>query len=260
MGSTNSRVALVTGGARRIGAQLCRTLHEAGYDVALHYRSSVDAAEALAAELNGRRDASVVCFQAALGDRDAAEDLAHRVIDHFGGLNLLVNNASSFYPTPIGNVSEEDWSGLVDSNLKGPFFLCQALADSLGESRGSIVNMIDIHGERPLADHSVYSTAKAGLAMLTRSLARELAPDVRVNGISPGVILWPEGDTGEGAAEGERSGEGHSEERRRALVERIPLGAPGDPRDVAEALLFLADRAPYITGQIIAVDGGRSLT
>jgi pteridine reductase len=228
---------------------LCRTLHEAGYRVALHYRSSAVAAEALAAELNGLREGSVTCFQAALGDRIAAEELAGEVIDQLGGVSLLVNNASSFFPTPIGNVSEDDWNALVGSNLKGPFFLSQALADTLGQNRGSIVNLIDIHGERPLTNYSVYGIAKAGLAMLTKSLARELAPTVRVNGISPGVILWPE------------SGEvGDSEERRRRILERVPLGFQGDPRDIADALLFLADGAPYITGQIIAVDGGRSLT
>jgi len=170
------------------------------------------------------------------------------VIDHLGRVDLLVNNASTFYPTPIGSVGEEDWETIIGSNLKGPFFLCQALADSLKQSRGNIINMIDIHGERPLADHSLYSTAKAGLAMLTRSLARELAPDVRVNGISPGVILWPKSDDPEDG------------ERRERQLKRVPLGSEGDPQDIAEAVLFLAERAPYVTGQIIAVDGGRSLT
>lgn len=250
MANADSRVALVTGGAQRIGAQLCRALHEAGYSVALHYRGSVDAAHALAAELNGLRDGSVTCFYAALGDRSAAEELAGEVIDQFGGVSLLVNNASSFFPTPIGNVSEEDWDSLVGSNLKGPFFLCQALAETLGQNRGSIVNLVDIFGERPMAGHSVYSMTKAGMAMMTKSLARELAPAVRVNGISPGAILWPQSGSGE---DGE-------EERRQRLLERVPLGSQGDPRDIAEAVLFLAERAPYVTGQIIAVDGGRSLT
>ena len=248
MTNADTKVALVTGGAQRIGAQLCRALHEAGYDIALHYRSSADAAGALAAELNGLRDGSVTCFQAALGDRSAGEELAAEVIDRFGRVDLLVNNASSFYPTPIGSVGEEDWDTIIGSNLKGPFFLSQALADNLKKNRGNIINMIDIHGERPLADHSLYSTAKAGLAMLTRSLARELAPAVRVNGISPGVILWPKSDDPE------------DDERRQRQLERVPLGSKGDPQDIAEAVLFLAERAPYITGQIIAVDGGRSLT
>ena len=246
--NTNSKVALVTGGARRIGAELCRALHEAGYDVALHYRSSSSAANALADDLNGLRDGSVTCFRADLGARSAAEELAGAVIDHFGRLNLLVNNASSFYPTPIGNVTAEDWDTLIGSNLTGPFFLCQALADPLRKSGGSIVNMIDIHGERPLIDHPVYSTAKAGLAMLTRSLARELAPAVRVNGIAPGAILWPQSDEEDDA------------ERRERQMQRVPLGRKGEPGDVAQTLLFLADRAPFITGQIISVDGGRSLT
>ena len=238
----------MTGGAQRIGAELCRALHSTGYDVAVHYRSSSDDAEALAEELNGIRDGSVTCFQGALGTRTAAEQLAGEVIGHFGRMDLLVNNASSFYPTPIGSVSEEDWDTLIDSNLKGPFFLCQALADTLGQNGGCIVNMIDIHGERPLADHAVYSTAKAGLAMLTRSLARELAPAVRVNGIAPGAILWPQSDEEEDA------------ERRERQLARVPLGRKGEPRDIAKTLLFLADHAPYITGQIISVDGGRSLT
>ena len=188
MANADTKVALVTGGAQRIGAQLCRTLHEAGYHIALHYRGSIKAAGALSGELNGLRHGSVTCFYASLGDRNAAEELAAEVIEQYGRVDLLVNNASTFYPTPIGSVSEEDWDTIIGSNLKGPFFLCQALADTLRQNRGNIINMIDIHGERPLADHSLYSTAKAGLAMLTRSLARELAPDVRVNGISPGVI------------------------------------------------------------------------
>ncbi len=248
MANADTKVALVTGGAQRIGARLCRALHEAGYTIALHYRSSAIAGEALAAELNVLRRRSVTCFQAALGDRSAAEKLAGEVIDHLGRVDLLVNNASTFYPTPIGSVGEEDWDTIIGSNLKGPFFLCQALADSLRENRGNIINMIDIHGERPLADHSVYSTAKAGLAMLTKSLARELAPEVRVNGISPGAILWPKSD------------EADDGERRERQLKRVPLGRKGDPQDIAEVVLFLAERAPYITGQVIAVDGGRSLT
>ena len=248
MGNSDTKVALVTGGAQRIGARLCRVLHEAGYDIALHYRSSGVVAEALAADLNVHRGRSVTCFQAALGDRSAGEELATAVIDHLGRVDLLVNNASSFYPTPIGSVGEEDWDTIVGSNLKGPFFLSQALADALRQTRGSIVNLIDIHGERPLAEHSLYSTAKAGLAMLTRSLARELAPLVRVNGVSPGVILWPQSD------------EAEDEGRRQRQLQRIPLGVQGNPQDIAEAALFLAERAPYVTGQIIAVDGGRSLT
>ena len=247
-GNVKAKVALVTGGARRIGAQLCRTFHDAGYDIALHYRTSIDAARALSAEFNDLRDGSATCFYAALGDRSAGEELAREVIDQFGRMDLLINSASSFYPTPIGNVSEEDWDTIVGSNLKGPFFLSQALADDLRQKRGCIINMIDIHAERPLADHSVYSAAKAGLAMLTRSLARELAPEVRVNGISPGVILWPQND------------EAEDEERRQRQLRRVPLGYQGDPLDIAETALFLAERAPYVTGQIIAVDGGRSLT
>ena len=246
--TTGFRVALVTGGAQRIGAVLCRALHGAGYRVALHYQNSGDAAAALAGELNEARDGSVAYFQAELGAQSAADTLAGRVLDQFGRVDLLVNNASAFYPTPIGSITEKDWDVLVGSNLKGPLFLCQALAAPLTQTGGSIVNMIDIHGERPLANHAVYSTAKAGLAMLTRSLARELAPQVRVNGIAPGAILWPQSDDSEDA------------ERRERQLLRTPLGSKGEPSDIAETLLFLADRAPFITGQIISVDGGRSLT
>ncbi len=248
MGTEDTKVALVTGGAQRIGAHLCRTLHEVGYHVALHYRSSADAAHVLAADLNELRNGSVHCFQAALGSHGASKLLAGEVLEHFGRVDLLLNNASTFYPTPLGTVDEEDWDAIVGSNLRGPFFLSQALAESLTQSRGNIINMIDIHGERPLADHSVYSTAKAGLAMVTRSLARELAPDVRVNGVAPGVILWPQSDETEDDA------------RRQRQLQRVPLGHQGDPQDIAETVLFLAERAPYVTGQIIAVDGGRSLT
>jgi pteridine reductase len=256
MGNTDSttdfttalRVALVTGGAQRIGAALCRALHGAGYKIALHYQSSGEAAATLAEELNRVRDGSAACFQAMLGERSAAEELVGGVLDRFGRVDLLVNNASAFYPTPIGSITEEDWDTLVGSNLKGPLFLCQAMAVHLAQSGGSIINMIDIHGERPLADYAVYSTAKAGLAMLTRSLARELAPEVRVNGIAPGAILWPVSDDAEDA------------ERRERQLLRVPLGRKGEPGDIAETVLFLADRAPFITGQIIAVDGGRSLT
>ena len=189
----------------------------------------------------------MTCFRAELGKRAAAEGLASEVLARFARLDLLVNNASSFFPTPVGRVGEDDWIRLVDGNLKGPFFLSQALADSLRRSGGSIVNLIDIHGERALAGHSVYSIGKAGVVMMTKSLARELAPAVRVNGVSPGVILWPEDDEAQDAGLRERR------------LQRVPLGRRGDPRDIAEAVLFLAERAHYVTGQIIAVDGGRSL-
>jgi pteridine reductase len=249
MKNKHSKVALVTGGARRIGAQLCRTLHQAGYNIALHYLNSEDDAMALATELNNQSDGSVACFQALLGTRSASESLAKEVISHFGGVNLLVNNASIFYSTPIGGVQEKDWEKLMGSNLKGPFFLSQALTESLQQNSGSIINLIDIYGDSPLVHYSVYSITKAGLTMMTKSLARDLAPRVRVNGISPGVILWPES-----------SGSEDNEEKKRGVLDKVPLGSQGSPEDIAEVMLFLADRAPYITGQVITVDGGRSLT
>lgn len=237
-------VALITGAARRLGAAMARHFHGHGYRIAIHYRQSRGEAEALAAELCRTRPQSAIALTADLSDLQAVTGLPGRVQAAFGRLDVLINNASSFFPTPLGSVDERQWDALVDSNLKGPFFLSQACLPLLGEVGGSIVNIIDIHAERPLRDHAVYCLAKAGLAMLTRVLALEASPGVRVNGVAPGAILWPE--AGPGAAE------------QAAVLARVPLGRCGSPADIARAAWFLAAEAPYVTGQIIAVDGGRS--
>lgn len=241
----SDRVALVTGASRRIGAAIVRGLHAAGYRVLLHYHRSADEARQLAEELNAERPGSVVTQQADLDDTAALSGLVNQAINAWGHLDALVNNASTFYPTPLGTVTESQWDALLGSNLKAPFFLCQAAAPQLARRQGAIVNLVDVYAERPLKGYPVYSIAKAGLAALTRSLAVELAPDVRVNGVSPGAILWPEQtDGGQTQAD---------------ILARIPLARSGSPTDIAGAVRFLLEGAPYITGQIIAVDGGRSV-
>ena len=239
------RVALVTGAARRVGAEIAAHLHAAGADVGIHYRRSGDDAKKLAERLNGLRPDSAAIFPADLLDRTAIPALVDAVIDWRGGIDILVNNASTFYPTPLGEITEDHWNDLVGSNLKAPLFLSQAAAPLLRERRGSIVNIVDIHASRPLRDHLVYGSAKAGLAMLTRALAKDLAPEVRVNGVSPGAILWPEGDM--------------SDETKASILEQVPLARAGDPADIAGCVLYLVRDASYVTGQIVAVDGGRSI-
>jgi pteridine reductase len=237
--------ALVTGAAKRIGAVIAATLHEAGANVVIHYHNSAAPADALAAELNARRPDSAFTARADVRDVQALQSMAETVLARTGRLDILVNNASNFYPTPIGSITEEQWNDLIDSNLKAPLFLSQALVPALRAAHGVIVNIVDVHSQRPLRDHPVYGPAKAGLAMLTRSLAKDLGPDVRVNGVSPGAILWPE--------------EGMSEKLRAAIIRQTALKRAGEPEDVAAAVLFLVRDAPYVTGQIIAVDGGRSV-
>lgn len=238
------KVALVTGAARRVGAAIVERLHGAGYQILLNYRHSAEEAQALAARLNALRAGSVELLPADLCQMEALQQLAELASQR--GVGLLVNNASSFDPTPLGAVSEAQWQALFDSNLKAPFFLLQALLPTLRAQRGAVVNLIDIYAERPLKGYSVYSISKAGLAMLTRSMARELAPDVRVNGVAPGAILWPEQPSAEQAAAQQR------------ILAQTPLGRTGRLEEIAEAVHFLAE-ASYVTGQIIAVDGGRSL-
>ena len=241
----NNKVFLVTGAARRIGAAIVTCLHENGARVAIHYRGSADDAKALRDRLNELRDDSAAVFQADLLDIDRIPDLIDAVIDWGGQLDGLVNNASSFYPTPVGSITEQHWNDLLGSNLKAPLFLSQAAADSLRNSNGVIINIVDVHADRPLRDHPVYGPAKAGLAMLTRSLAKDLAPEIRVNGVSPGAILWPEN--------------GMSDSVQKNILDQVPLQRAGSPEDIAGCVLYLTRDARYVTGQIIAVDGGRSI-
>jgi pteridine reductase len=241
----SSKTALITGAARRIGARIARSLHEAGYNVALHFLRSKAEAQALADELNRARGDSARLIQADLLRSEQLAPLVEQAIGFWGGLDVLVNNASRFYPTPVGEVAENQWDELLGSNLKAPFFLSQAAAPCLRERDGVIVNIVDIHAERGLKNYPVYSIAKAGLAAMTRALAKELGPQIRVNGVAPGAILWPEHDMDEAK---------HAE-----ILSRIPLRRKGEPDDVARAVLFFVRDAPYVTGQILAVDGGRSL-
>jgi pteridine reductase len=243
--SLDGRWALITGAAKRIGAVIARTLHDAGANVAIHYHRSSEAADALAAELNAARRDSAFTVSADVREVEALEAMAKEVLERAGRLDVLVNNASNFYPTPLGSVTAEQWYDLVGSNLKAPLFLSQAVLPALKASRGCIVNIVDVHAQRPLREHPVYGAAKAGLAMLTRSLAKDLGPHIRVNGVSPGAILWPD--------------EGMSEGLRAAIIKQTALKRSGDPQDIATTVLFLVRDAPYITGQIIAVDGGRSV-
>jgi len=245
-GSLVGRVALVTGGAQRVGAQIVRTLHAAGARVVVHYNRSATQAEALVDELNAARAASAIPVRADLLEVARLGELVEATTAAFGRLDVLVNNASTFYPTPVGEITEAHWNDLLGSNLKAPLFLSQAAAPALRLARGLILNIVDIHGMRPLRRHPVYGIAKAGLIMLTRSLARELGPHVRVNAIAPGPVMWP----ADGVADAELQ---------KKIVERTLLKRSGSAQDIARTALFFAADAPYITGQILAVDGGRSV-
>jgi pteridine reductase len=239
------QTVLITGGARRVGAAIVRALHAEGANLVVHYRSSQEDALALARELNETRAGSVVIQAADLLQTSAPDELVARALSAFGRLDVLINNASSFYATPMGTITAADWDDLMGSNLRAPLFLSQAAAPSLRARGGLIVNLVDIHGLRPLKAHPVYCAAKAGLAMLTRSLARELGPEIRVNGIAPGPVLWPDGDL--------------DDTLKQEIVAKTALKRYGTPLDIARTVRFLAKDAPYITGQIIAVDGGRSI-
>ena len=239
------RWALVTGAGKRIGATIAQTLHGAGASVAIHYFTSAEPAEALAGELNAIRPGSALALGADLRQTSQLAALVSSLVAHSGRLDILVNNASTFYPTPLATVTEEQWHDVVDSNLKAPLFLCRHALPHLQATRGVIINIVDIHALRPLRHHVVYGAAKAGLAMLTRSLAKDLGPEIRVNGVAPGAILWPES--------------GVSEKVQQSIMREVSLRRPGEPQDVARTVLFLVRDAPYITGQIIAVDGGRSV-
>jgi len=242
----NAPVILVTGAARRVGAEIARALHAAGATVALHYRTSADAAATLAAELNALRANSALALRCDLRDTAALGDMVAEIVAHYGRLDALVNNASSFYPTPVGSIDATVWDDLVGSNLKGPLFLSQAAAPHLTQARGCIVNITDIHAERPLKGYPLYCAAKAGLLGLTRALALELGPAVRVNAVAPGAIEWPENETDFPSAE------------RAAIVAHSLLKRIGAPADIARTVKFLVFDAPYVTGQAINVDGGRS--
>lgn len=242
---------LVTGSARRVGATIARTLHAAGANVIIHFNRSRDDADTLLAELNAIRKDSAASVQGDLLDIKVLAGLVDEAQAHFGRLDGLVNNASSFYATPLGKISEDHWLDLIGSNLKAPLFLSQAAAPYLRASKGSIVNIVDIHSDRPLKDFVVYTAAKAGLAGLTRALALDLGPDVRVNGVSPGAIMWPE--------VGHGNPDDYPEVERRRIVEQTPLKRVGSAEDIAGAVKYLMLDAPYVTGQILAVDGGREI-
>lgn len=240
----SGRTALVTGAAKRLGAATARALHAEGMNLLLHYNKSETEAAALAQELNAARPDSAAIAQADLGNTQGLESLVKAALQ-WDGLDVLVNNASSFRPTPIGSIGEDDWDDLMGSNLKAPLFLAQAAAPHLKKNHGSIVNLIDIHAYRPLREHTVYCAAKAGLVMLTLSLAKELGPEVRVNGVAPGPVLWPEAPMDAAT--------------KKSILEATALKRKGSPEDVSGAIMYLVRDAEYVTGQILAVDGGRSI-
>ena len=239
------KAVLVTGAARRVGAAVARALHAAGANVIVHFRSSAEPAAELARELNDARADSARLAECDLLDIEKLPGLVGAATDAFGRLDILINNASTFYPTPLGDITEIDWNDLIGTNLKAPLFLSQAAAAPLRISDGLILNIADIHGMRPLGRHPVYSVAKAGLIMLTRSLAREMGPQVRVNAIAPGPVMWPE--------------DGMDTHLKEAIIDKTALKRAGSTDDVARAALFFATEAPFVTGQVLAVDGGRSV-
>ncbi|WP_313401358.1 pteridine reductase [Stenotrophomonas sp.] len=240
------KVALVTGSARRIGAGIARHLHAHGYRVALHANHSLEELQSLAFDLESERAGSVLAVQADLRDLSELPDMVEQVVSHFGRLDALVNNASNFYPTPLGQITPEQWDDLFAVNARAPLFLAQAAAPHLVRQRGAIVNLTDLHATQPLREHPVYSSAKAALEMVTRSLALEMAPHVRVNAVAPGAILWPE--------------QGKSEAAKQKLMERTPMARLGTPHEIAAAVRWLLDDAGYLTGQVLRLDGGRTLT
>lgn len=245
--SLHNKVILITGGAKRVGASICRLLHANGANLMIHYRSSVKEARALQAELNLQRPNSVAIIQGDLLNLAILPSLVQESINHFGRLDVLINNASSYYPTEIGDIKDDQWQDLMGSNLKAPLFLAQAAAGELRKQQGCIINITDMHVERPKKGYIVYSVAKAGLVTLTKSLAHELSPEVRVNAVAPGPVMWPEDNPQ------------FDELYRQRVISQTLLKRIGEPNDIAKAVKFLIQDAPFITGQIIAVDGGRSL-
>jgi pteridine reductase len=240
------KTALITGAANRLGAQIARTLHQNGANLIIHYRESAANARALEQQLNALRADSASCIQADLNDLGAITDLSQKAAQLYHGLDILINNASSFYPTPIDKITEQDWQDLIGSNLKAPLFLSQACYPYLYQSTGVIINMLDIYASLPLKNHSLYCCAKAGNQMLVKSLALEMAPGVRVNGIAPGAILWPE------------SSDAANPEYQKTLLQKIPLQRLGNPESIAQTVMFLLTN-DYVTGEVIKVDGGRLL-
>ena len=236
---------LITGAAARIGAEIARTLHAEGMNIIIHYRSSASQAETLSNSLNEIREGSAQLLQADLLATQTLDALVEDAASIWGGIDVLINNASSFYPTPVGSITEAHWDDLMGSNLKAPIFLSQAATPYLQKAQGCIINIVDIHGFRPMKEHPVYCAAKAGLAMLTQSLAKELGPDIRVNGVAPGAIMWPSTEL--------------DPQVQTSILERTSLKRQGCPQDIANTVKFLVMDAPYITGQVIPVDGGRSL-
>jgi pteridine reductase len=242
---SNQSTALVTGAARRIGACIAETLHQRGFDVFLHYHQSSEAVERLAEKLNHLRSQSAFIVKADLGREDDINHLAGQVKAHTGQLKLLVNNASRFFPTSVGKTTRAQWDDLMDSNLRGPYFLTQALLPELSTAGGSVVNLLDVHAVRPMHQHAVYCMAKAGLQMMTLALAKDIGPQIRVNGVAPGAILWPEQESDSGSQQ--------------KILNKTVMGRAGSPEDIASAVVYLGLDAPYVTGQVLAVDGGRSL-
>ena len=241
------KVILITGGAKRVGAAICRLLHADGANLMIHYRTSVHEARALQSELNLQRPNSVAIIQGDLLNLAVSPSLITETVSRFGKLDVLINNASTYYPTELGQIGEQEWEDLTGSNLKAPLFLSQSAAPELRKTSGCIVNITDMHVERPKKGYIVYSVAKAGLVTLTKSLAHELAPEVRVNAVAPGPVLWPEDNPQ------------FDEVYRQRVISQTLLKRIGEGNDVAKAVRFLIQDAPFITGQIIAVDGGRSL-
>lgn len=248
MQKNSPKVALITGAARRIGAEIASYLHEQGFNVVLHYHTSSAEAEALCASLNQKRKNSAAAFRANLEEVISLKALMDQAITVWGRLDVLVNNASKYYKTEMGKITEYEWDELMNANLRAPLFLSQAAAPHLAKTKGCIVNITDIHGDRPMKDYSVYCTTKAGLIMQTKSLAKELAPDIRVNAISPGEIIWPEGENQ------------LSDEVKQKILSRIALNRHGNPLVIAKAVYYLVNDAEYMTGHIMVVDGGRSLS
>lgn len=246
--TTSQKVALITGAARRIGAETARLLHEAGFNIVLHYHHSTEEAQQLCTQLNNKRGHSAMLLPGDLADISHLQHLVKSAAQEWGRLDVLVNNASRFYRTPLGKVTENMWDDLLVSNLKAPFFLAQAALPFLREKKGCIINIADVHAERPLRDYGVYCISKAGLVMLTQSLAKECGPEIRVNAVSPGPVMWPEGENVMTVPEKEK------------VVGRTALKRHGSPEDIAKAVLFLVTAADYITGIVLPVDGGRSLT